>query len=158
MPLYRRIARKGFSNYPFKKEFIILNLESLERHFSDGDTVSMDTLKEKKLIKKTSPDIKILGKGELTKKLTVEVEKVSKSAREKIEKAGGKVVAGEAETAESPKTEAEAKAKAKAAPAEKKPAAETEAVKEAAEPEEPRKEEVDTKDAQDEVKAEEQDS
>lgn len=93
MPLFRRIARKGFSNYPFKKEFIILNLESLERNFADGDTVSMETLKNKKLIKKTSPDVKILGKGELTKKLIVEVEKISGSAREKIEKAGGTIKA-----------------------------------------------------------------
>ena len=142
MPLYRRIARKGFSNYPFKKEFIILNLESLERNYSDGDTVSMETLKEKKLIKKTSPDVKILGKGELTKKLTVEVEKISKSAREKIEKAGGKVAAGP----ETAKPEAaSAKAKAKTGTKEKKGAAvETEDVKK--------------EDAQEAGKAEEQDS
>ena len=131
MPLYRRIARKGFSNYPFKKEFIILNLESLEKNYSDGDIVSMDSLKEKKLIKKTSPDVKILGKGELTKKLTVEVEKISKSAREKIEKAGGRIVTAEKKAAAGP---AEVKKK------------------------EVKKKEVKTEDVQEEVKAEEQDS
>ena len=141
MPLYRRIARKGFSNYPFKKEFIVLNIESLERNFSDGDTVSMESLKEKKLIKKTSPDVKILGKGELTKKLTVEVEKISQSAREKIEKAGGKVVASGEPAAAKAKA---APAKAKAAPVKAKAPAKTE--------------EVEDKDVQEEVKAEEQDS
>ena len=173
MPLYRRIARKGFSNYPFKKEFIILNLESLERNYSDGDTVSMETLKEKKLIKKTSPDVKILGKGELTKKLTVEVEKISKSAREKIEKAGGKVAAAPeigAEPEAAPAKKAKAKtAKPEAAPAKTKakPEAKVEAAPAKAKAKTGTKEkkgaaveteEVKKQDAQEEVKAEEQDS
>ena len=92
MPLYRRIAHKGFSNYPFKKEFVCLNVDVLEAKFADGETVDNETLAAKGLISKKSETlVKILGNGNLTKKLTVDVEKVSASAKEKIEKAGGSV-------------------------------------------------------------------
>ena len=91
MPLYRRIARRGFSNYWFKKEFAIVNLRDLEAHYADGETVNKETLVLKGLAKKADELIKVLGDGELTKKLTVAVDKVSASAKEKIEKVGGSV-------------------------------------------------------------------
>lgn len=91
MPLYRRIARRGFSNYWFKKEFAIVNLRDLEARFADGETVNKETLVLKGLANKADEHIKVLGDGELTKKLTVAVDKVSASAKEKIEKAGGSV-------------------------------------------------------------------
>ena len=91
MPLYRRVARRGFSNYHFKKEYLPINLSMVELHYADGDTVSLETLKAKKLAKGKRVAVKILGGGELTKKLTFEVEKISASARGKIEKAGGTI-------------------------------------------------------------------
>ena len=96
MPLYRRIARKGFSNYPFKKEYVCINVELLETKFNDGETVNKDSLIEKGFISsKSNSMLKVLGNGEITKKLTVEVDKVSASAKEKIEKAGGSVKTAE---------------------------------------------------------------
>ena len=96
MPLYRRIARKGFSNYPFKKEYVCINVELLETKFNDGETVNKATLVEKGFISsKSNSMVKVLGNGEITKKLTVEVDKVSASAKEKIEKAGGSVKTAE---------------------------------------------------------------
>ncbi len=92
MPLYRRIAVRGFSNHPFKIEYIVVNLESINGKFADGETVNETTLKEKGLIKGKNPLVKILGVGTLDKKLTFEIKKISKSAREKIEKAGGTIV------------------------------------------------------------------
>ena len=92
MPLYRRIARKGFSNYPFKKEYVCINVEQLEAKFNDGETVDKTSLIEKGFISsKNASLVKILGNGEVTKKLTVVVDKVSESAKAKIEKAGGSV-------------------------------------------------------------------
>ncbi|MCQ2981248.1 MAG: 50S ribosomal protein L15 [Treponemataceae bacterium] len=93
MPLYRRIARRGFSNYWFKKEFSIVNLVDIEARFNDGETVNRESLVMKGLVKKQESLIKVLGNGDLTKKLTVDVDKVSASAKEKIEKVGGSVVA-----------------------------------------------------------------
>ena len=92
MPLYRRIAMKGFSNYPFKKEYVCINVELLEAKFNDGETVDKTTLIEKGFISsKNASLVKVLGNGEVTKKLTVVVDKVSESAKAKIEKAGGSV-------------------------------------------------------------------
>ncbi len=94
MPLYRRVARRGFSNYPFKKEFLILKVEALNV-FKDGDTVNRESLVAKGLIraqthtKKTA--IKILGNGTIEKKLTVAVDKVTSGAAEKIKAAGGTI-------------------------------------------------------------------
>lgn len=91
MPLYRRIARRGFSNYPFKVEYIGINVSALEQSFGDGDTVTLESLKEKNVVKKRAENVKILGQGELSKKLTVQGLKVSKGAEEKITAAGGTV-------------------------------------------------------------------
>ena len=101
MPLYRRIAMKGFSNYPFKKEYVCINLDQLDAKFNDGETVDKAALAEKGFIsKKSSSLVKILGHGDIEKKITVIVDKVSASAKEKIEKAGGSVSIVEAKSAE----------------------------------------------------------
>ena len=91
MPLFRRIAQRGFSNYPFKKEFDIVNLCDIEFKYADGETVNKETLAAKGLVRKSAVLIKVLGNGDLTKKVTVAVDKVSASAKEKIEKVGGTV-------------------------------------------------------------------
>ncbi|MCI5607133.1 MAG: 50S ribosomal protein L15 [Treponema sp.] len=92
MPLYRRIAHKGFSNYPFKKEYVCINVEQLEAKFNDGETVDTASLVAKGFISaKSDVAVKVLGNGDITKKLTVSVAKVSASAKAKIEKAGGSV-------------------------------------------------------------------
>ena len=91
MPLFRRIAQRGFSNYPFKKEFDIVNLCDIEAKYSDGETVNKETLVAKGLVKNSAVLVKVLGNGDLTKKVTVAVDKVSASAKEKIEKIGGTV-------------------------------------------------------------------
>lgn len=92
MPIYRRVAARGFSNHPFKTEYVVVNVASLEKVYSDGEIVSLETLVQKGLVKKSEKRIKILGVGELKKKLNVEIPAVSASAREKIEKAGGTIV------------------------------------------------------------------
>jgi large subunit ribosomal protein L15 len=93
MPLYRRLARRGFSNYPFKKTFQVVNLGEIEKRFDDGETVEPATLLAKGLAKGAVP-VKILGDGKITKKLSFKVAAISASAKEKIEKAGGSVAAG----------------------------------------------------------------
>ena len=96
MPLYRRIARRGFSNYPYRKEYAVVNLELIAAKFAEGDTVNRESLIEKGLLKKSAFLVKILGNGDVDKKLTVCADKVSAGAKEKIEKAGGSVsVSGE---------------------------------------------------------------
>ena len=96
MPLYRRIAHKGFSNYPFKKEYVCINVELLDSKFNDGETVNKETLHAKGLISgKVLPLVKVLGNGDIKKKLTVAVDKVSETAKAKIEKAGGSVTVAE---------------------------------------------------------------
>jgi len=92
MPLYRRIAKRGFSNYPFRMDYEVFNLRDIETRYENGETVNRESLVMKGLLKKVSALVKVLGDGQLTKKLTVNVDKVSASAKEKIEKAGGIVV------------------------------------------------------------------
>ncbi|HNQ98050.1 MAG: 50S ribosomal protein L15 [Spirochaetales bacterium] len=92
MPLYRRIAKRGFSNYPFRVDYEVFNLHQLETRYTDGETVNRESLVIKGLLKKVSAPIKVLGEGDFTRKVTVSVDKVSASAKEKIEKAGGTVV------------------------------------------------------------------
>ncbi len=101
MPLYRRIASRGFSNYPFKKVYKVINVAEINEKYSDGEIVNLETLREKKIIKKNDNFVKLLGNGELTKKLEITLGKVSVSAKEKVEKAGGKIVIVTEETKES---------------------------------------------------------
>lgn len=88
-PLARRLPKRGFTNFN-RKEYAIVNLSTLEQ-FEDGTNVNAALLIEKGIIKKELSGLKVLGNGELTKKLTVSAVKFSKSAQEAIEKAGGKV-------------------------------------------------------------------
>lgn len=90
MPLIRRLPKRGFNNAAFKARYAIVNLEDLNQ-FDDGATVDAAALREKNLIRGNFDGIKVLGRGELTRNLTVAADKVSASAREKIEKAGGSV-------------------------------------------------------------------
>ena len=91
MPLYRRVARRGFSNYPFKVTYEVVSLAKLNAAYEDGETVSVETLKEKGLVKGKDVQVKILNNGELTKKLTIEGIKVSATATKAVENAGGLV-------------------------------------------------------------------
>ena len=91
MPIYRRLPKRGFTNI-FKKEFAILNVKDLAR-FEEGQVVDEAALVEVGLVKGRRDGIKILGNGEITMKLTIKECQVSKSAREKIEAAGGTVEA-----------------------------------------------------------------
>ena len=88
MPLYRRIPKKGFTNI-FGTEYAEVNVGQLEV-FNDGVVVNAELLKAAGIIKKTMDGVKILGNGELTKKLTVEAAKFTESAKQKIEAVGGK--------------------------------------------------------------------
>ncbi|ADQ31086.1 MULTISPECIES: 50S ribosomal protein L15 [Borreliella] len=87
-PLYRRLPRKGFSNSDYKLEYAIVNLGDIDKKFKDGQVVNYDTLLENKLIKKKNKKIKILSNGKLTKKVSFEVSKISKSAESLIIKIG----------------------------------------------------------------------
>jgi large subunit ribosomal protein L15 len=90
MQIFRRLPKRGFNNSIFRKEYGPVNLDTLETLFNAGDTVSPETLREKG-IHKSMELIKVLGRGELTKALTVKIHAVSATAKEKIEKAGGSV-------------------------------------------------------------------
>ena len=87
MPLYRRIPKRGFTNRN-QKEIITINVSRLEQ-FDSGQEITIDFLKERGMIKNPKDGVKILGEGELTKKLLVKVNAFSKGAKEKIEEAGG---------------------------------------------------------------------
>ncbi|HLV01503.1 MAG TPA: 50S ribosomal protein L15 [Acidobacteriota bacterium] len=89
MPLYRRIPKRGFTNI-FAKKFIVMNVRDLNR-FEDGAVVSPELLIEQKIVKSVKDGLRILGEGELEKKLTVRAHHFSESARRKIEDAGGTV-------------------------------------------------------------------
>lgn len=89
MPLQRRVPKRGFNNI-FAKEIAAVNVSALDKAFDDGATVTIDALIEKGLIKKALDGVKILGNGEISKKLTVQVNSFSEAAKQKIEAAGGK--------------------------------------------------------------------
>ena len=88
MPLYRRIPNRGFTNIN-SKEIVIVNIQTLENKFEEGDTISVKTLIESGIVKNPRDGVKILGKGKLTKKLNVRANAFSASAKEKIESLGG---------------------------------------------------------------------
>ena len=89
LPLYRRLPKRGFSNYPFKKEYAVINLSDLNI-FEDGTVVTPALLKERGIVKKQLSGIKVLGEGQLEKKLTVQAHKFSKNAIDKINESGSK--------------------------------------------------------------------
>ena len=89
MPLQRRVPKRGFNNI-FRTEYAVVNLSSLEERFESGAVVDAESLKACGLIKKELDGVKVLGKGEITKALTVKGAAISESAKAKIEAAGGK--------------------------------------------------------------------
>ncbi len=91
MPLHRRLPKRGFNNFTFATKFAIVNVNQLEEKFEGGDTVNEETLREKGMVQGRFDAVKVLGVGELSKKLTVVAGKVSASAKSKIEAAGGSV-------------------------------------------------------------------
>ncbi len=90
MPLYRKLPRRGFNNFNFKTHYQLVNLRQLEK--LGGDTVSREILVDAGLIRDNDEAVKLLGDGEVSKAYTVTVDKVSKSAKSKIEAAGGSIV------------------------------------------------------------------
>jgi large subunit ribosomal protein L15 len=131
MPLIRRLPKRGFNNAAFHKNYAIVNLSDLAS-FKEGTVINEQLLREKKMLRGNGDGLKILGDGELKHAVTIEADKISASAREKIEKAGGTVtlrqkpvqgprVAEQPEAADE-KTESTEKPKAKKKPAAKKKA------------------------------------
>lgn len=92
-PLYRRIPKTGFSNQPFENNFSIVNLKDLNC-FDNGSVVNAESLFKNGLIKTQRIPVKLLGSGSIEKKVTVQVAKVSESAKVAIEKAGGTITLG----------------------------------------------------------------
>ena len=88
LPLYRKVPKRGFNN-KFAVNYAIINVADLNR-FNDGDVVDMEALMAKKIVRSALDGLKVLGNGELTKKVTVKAEAFSATAKEKIEAAGGK--------------------------------------------------------------------
>ena len=89
LPLYRRLPKRGFSNHLFKTEYAVINVEDLNR-FDNGTVVTPALLKEQGIIKKQLKGIKVLGNGKLEKKLTIQANKFTASALEKIKESGSK--------------------------------------------------------------------
>jgi large subunit ribosomal protein L15 len=88
MPLHRRVPKRGFHN-PFRVEYEVVNLDTLEARFDAGTVVTLDLLVENRLVSGTGKRLKVLGRGDITKKLTVRAHKFSGKAAEKIAAAGG---------------------------------------------------------------------
>jgi large subunit ribosomal protein L15 len=92
MPIYRRLPRKGFSNVAFALRYAVVNVSTLQERFEDGAEISEASLRSAGLVKGRWDGVKILGQGDLSRRLRVVGCKVSESAREKITKAGGEVL------------------------------------------------------------------
>ena len=91
MPLYRRLPKRGFNNARFKKIYAVINVGMLDEVFEDGTVINEEVLRANGMVKGKYDGIKILGSGNLSKKLKFSVDKVSDSAKDKIEKAGGNI-------------------------------------------------------------------
>ena len=89
LPLYRKLPKRGFNNFRFAKQYTVVNVQSLNR-FNDGDVVDSAALLNAGIVSTVLDGVKVLGEGELTKKLTVKAAVFSASAKEKIEAVGGK--------------------------------------------------------------------
>lgn len=90
-PIERRFPKRGFSNATFARDYCIINLGDLDR-FDDGSTINYDSLKQARIVRTAKDGLRVLGNGELTKKLTVEARHFTASAKQKIEAAGGTCV------------------------------------------------------------------
>ncbi len=97
MPIFRRLPKKGFNNAQFRKVYAVVNVSTLEERFDEGAVVSEASLREVGVVNGRYDGVKILGNGDLSKKLTIEGAKVSATAREKIEKAGGSITSASEE-------------------------------------------------------------
>ena len=131
MPLYRRLPKRGFNNKRFKKIYAVVNVGLLEDSFDEGALINDQSLREQGIVKGKYDGIKILGAGEVSKKFKLSVNKVSDSAKEKIEKAGGSIelsIKSEEPVAEEPAAEKPAAEE----PAAEEPAAEEPAAEEPA--------------------------
>jgi large subunit ribosomal protein L15 len=147
MPLIRRLPKRGFNNAAFHKNYGIVNLTDLAS-FKEGTVVNEQMLREAKLLRGNGAGIKILGDGELKHALTIEADKISASAREKIEKAGGSVTLRQ-KPVQGPRDAEQAKPRAETAEAKtadgakakrsKKPAAKKKAPPKSASKKKPRK-------------------
>lgn len=89
MQLFRRIPKRGFSHATWSKHFLVVNVGDLDKHFGDGATIDHDALRQAGLANGPADGIRVLGEGEVTKKLTVKAHHFSKSAAEKIAAKGG---------------------------------------------------------------------
>jgi large subunit ribosomal protein L15 len=89
MPVFRRLPKRGFSNFHFRTEYVVVNLADLEQGFEGGAKVDVAALRKAGLVRGAGASVKVLGDGVLTKKLALEVHAVSEKARQAIEKAGG---------------------------------------------------------------------
>ena len=126
MPLIRRLPKRGFNNAAFHKNYAIVNLSDLAS-FKEGTVINEQLLREKKMLRGNGDGLKILGDGELKHALTIEADKISASAREKIEKAGGTVTLRQKAAPQGPRDAEEPtapiEAESPAQPKKKKPAA-----------------------------------
>ena len=91
MPIFRRLPKRGFSNFQFRTRYEVVNLAALEAHFAEAATVDIAALRAARLIRPGESPVKVLGTGALSKKLTIEAHAFSDSARAAIEKAGGTI-------------------------------------------------------------------
>jgi large subunit ribosomal protein L15 len=103
MPLIRRLPKRGFNNKQFKTVFGTVNLDDLDRLFDDGASVDEAALRQHGLVRGKLDGVKVLGRGEITKKLTFEIDHLTATAREKIEAAGGSISLREKTAALRPK-------------------------------------------------------
>ncbi len=92
MPLFRRVPKRGFSNSDFRTDYHVVNIGDLEERFESGAHVTPEAILEAGLIRNLRNKVKVLGDGQLTKKLKIEASKFSKSAEEKIKGAGGEAI------------------------------------------------------------------
>ncbi len=120
MPLFRRIPKRGFSNYNFRTAYETVALRDLERHYDAGETVDLESLRKHRLVERADGQVKLLGTGTLTKALTIEAHAATAGAKAAIEKAGGTLKLIEQQTAGEKwraKRGSKKKSKAGAAPA-----------------------------------------
>ncbi|MEW6072460.1 MAG: 50S ribosomal protein L15 [Planctomycetota bacterium] len=110
MPLYRRVPNRGFTNARFRTEYTVINVDKFQG-FADGEEIGLDAVLERGLVSLNTRLLKVLGKGELSRRLTVRAQKFSKSAAEKIRQAGGQVILLDKQGLEVPAETAEARGK-----------------------------------------------
>ncbi len=91
MPLHRRLPKRGFNNYDYKTKVFGVNVSTLEENFENGTVITEELLRSVGIVNGRYDHVKILGNGDLTKNLTIQITHVSATAREKIEKAGGTI-------------------------------------------------------------------